>query len=64
MQAAIDRVMKTYGMMVNLTAEEEQSARKRVTEFLSGRAEDESRLVVEGIKFLRGDKPVRARRGV
>lgn len=56
--------MKTYGMMVNLTAEEEQSARKRVTEFLSGRAEDESRLVVEGIKFLRGDKPVRARRGV
>jgi hypothetical protein len=52
---------ETYGMMVNLTAEEEQLARERVTEFLSGRTGDENRLVVEGIKFLRG-KPARGRR--
>jgi hypothetical protein len=62
MQAAIDRVMKTYGMMVNLTPAEECLARERVAQFLSGRTEDESRLVVEGIKFLRGDKPGRTRR--
>jgi hypothetical protein len=34
MQAAIDRVMKTYGMMVNLTQEEERRARERVANFL------------------------------
>jgi hypothetical protein len=34
MQAAIDRVMKTYGMIVNLTRDEESAARKRVTAIL------------------------------
>ena len=29
MQAAIDRVMQTYGMMVNLTPEEEQATRRK-----------------------------------
>jgi hypothetical protein len=29
MQAAIDRVMHTYGMLVNLSAEQEQVARER-----------------------------------
>ena len=30
MQAAIDRVLETYGMMVNLTPEEEQATRRRL----------------------------------
>lgn len=63
MQAAIDRVMNTYGMLVNLTREEEQIARERVAQFLSNAtADDETKLAVEGIKFLRGDKPSRRRR--
>jgi hypothetical protein len=62
MQAAIDRVMKTYGMMVNLTMEDERSARDRVAEFLSGRIGDENKLTIEGIRFLRGDKLLRVRR--
>ena len=58
MQAAIDRVMNTYGMLVNLTLEQERAARERVTAFLAqSMTQDESALAVEGIKFLRGDKP-------
>ena len=30
MQAAIDRVLETYGLMVNLTVEEEQATRRRM----------------------------------
>jgi hypothetical protein len=62
MQAAVDRVMKTYGMMVNLTMEDERSARDRVAEFLSGRIGDENKLAIEGLRFLRGDKLLRVRR--
>jgi hypothetical protein len=64
MQAAIDRVMNTYGMLVNLTSDEEQSARKKVTAFLArSESSDENQLAIEGIKFLRGDKPSRKRLG-
>jgi hypothetical protein len=57
MQAAIDRVMHTYGMLVNLTSDEEQAARKKVTAFLArSESRDENKLAVEGIKFLRDDK--------
>jgi hypothetical protein len=62
MQAAIERVMKTYGMMVNLTQSEETDARERVSNFLAGRTESEDKLAIDGIKFLRGDKPQRTRR--
>jgi hypothetical protein len=33
MQKAIDRVMQTYGLLVNLTAEQEQVAREKVQVF-------------------------------
>ena len=36
MQAAIDRVLQTYGLMVNLTAEEEQATRRRLEKHLAG----------------------------
>jgi hypothetical protein len=54
MQAAIDRVMHTYGMIVNLTAEQEQVAREKVSVFLAGtETNDENKLAVEGLRYLR-----------
>jgi len=62
MQAAVDRVMHAYGMLVNLTLEEERAARERVTAFLAqSETDDENKLAVEGIKFLRGGKEARRR---
>jgi hypothetical protein len=47
MQAAVDRVMKTYGMLVNLTAQQEQVAREKVSSFLaSACTDDENKLAV------------------
>jgi hypothetical protein len=34
-QAAIDRLMHTYGMLVNLSLDEELVARRKVTQFLA-----------------------------
>jgi hypothetical protein len=56
MQQAIDRVMQTYGLMVNLTRDEEQAAREQVSQFLSQKDGDETQLAIEGLKFLRGDR--------
>ena len=54
MQAAIDRVMQTYGMIVNLTVEEEQAAREKVSRFLANaQTHDEHKLAVEGLRYLR-----------
>ena len=54
MQAAIDRVMHTYGMLANLSAEQEQVARERVSSFLaSAHTDDENKLAVEGLRYLR-----------
>ena len=57
MQAAIDRVMHTYGMLVNLTSEEEEAAREKVSNFLAtAKTDDENRLAVEGLRYLRASK--------
>jgi hypothetical protein len=47
MQAAIDRVMQTYGMMVNLTPVQEAEARDKVSKFLKNKGDDEQKLAVE-----------------
>jgi hypothetical protein len=63
MQAAIDRVLQTYGMMVNLTAEEERATRRKLEKHLAGMQADDNALAVEGLRYLRGsDRPYRARR--
>jgi hypothetical protein len=54
MQTAIDRVMETYCMMVNLTPAQELEARGRVSEFLRDKGRDEHNLAVEGLKYLLG----------
>ncbi len=54
MQAAIDRVMRTYGMLVNLTVEQEQTARVKLSSFLAGaKTDDENKLAVKGLRYLR-----------
>ena len=54
MQTAIDRVMHTYGMLVNLTLEQEREAREKVTNFLAtAKTDDETKLAVEGLGYLR-----------
>jgi len=60
MQKVIDQVMRTYGLMVNLTPAEEQAARERLETFLKDKP-DSSKLAVEGVKFLRGARPSRTR---
>jgi hypothetical protein len=54
MQAAIDRVMQTYGMMANLTPVQEAVAREKVSHFLKDKGGDEHSLAVEGLKYLLG----------
>jgi len=52
--AAIDRVMRTYGMIVNLTADQERAAREKVTSHLADKpATDDNSLAVEGLRYLR-----------
>jgi hypothetical protein len=54
MQAAIDRGMRTYGMIVNLTLEEEQAVREKVSRFLmDAKTDDEHKLAVQGLRYLR-----------
>ena len=60
MQAAIDRVMQTYAMMVDLTPEEEEVTRQKLERHLAGMDVDEKALAVEGLRYLRG--PGRAAR--
>jgi hypothetical protein len=59
MQAAIDRVLKTYGMIVNLTADEERAAREKVTSYLAEKPEaDEKALAIEGLRYLRSVREI------
>jgi hypothetical protein len=50
MQAAIDRVMETHTMIVNLDAEEERAARQKVAAHLAGKPDG---VAVEGLRYLR-----------
>lgn len=56
MQTPIERVMQTYGMMVTLTAEQEEAVRERLQKFLENRTGTDQELAVQGLKFLRGSQ--------
>jgi hypothetical protein len=59
MQAAVDRVMKTYGMMVNLTKDEQKTTREKVTSYLAEKPEaDENALAIEGLRYLRSVREI------
>lgn len=54
MDEVIEKVMRTYTlMMVILTPAEERAARERLEQFLEGKSNDPCQLAVEGVKFLR-----------
>jgi hypothetical protein len=68
MEAAIDRIMQTYGMLVNQTADASEEARAKVTEYIGKLVEagekDPHRLTVCGLTYLReldgSNDPVKA----
>ena len=57
MQAAIDRIMHTYDMLVNRTAAASDEARTKVTDYVATLVEagekDTHRLTVCGLTYLR-----------
>jgi SLT domain-containing protein len=54
METIVERVMQIYGMIKNLTPEQEATARRDVAQFLANRQEtDEQVLAVEGLRFAR-----------
>jgi hypothetical protein len=54
MEQAIDRVMRTYGMIVNLTPADEQVVREKVSKFLGQKSEDdEQKLTIAGLQYVR-----------
>ena len=57
MEAAIDRIMKTYGLLVNRSAATTEEARAKVTDYLTKLFEagekDTHRLTVCGLTYLR-----------
>ena len=62
MQEAMDRVMQADTMIANLTPEEAQATRERLTQYLAGMDVDERALAVEGLRYLRGPGRVGRRR--
>jgi len=68
MDAAIDRIMHTYDLLVNRTAAASEEARARVTEYVATLVEagekDTHRLTVCGLTYLRqldgSNDPVKA----
>ena len=57
MQAAIDRIMQTYDLLMNTTAAASDEARAKVTEYVTklveGGEKDPHRLTVCGLTYLR-----------
>ena len=62
MEAAVERVMQTYGMLVSLTSTQQREARQRVSSYLKDKGDDEQKLAVEGLRHLLGHTPKRRRR--
>jgi hypothetical protein len=57
MEKAIDRVMHTYCMIVNMTSAEELVVRGKVSRFLGEKSEDdEQKLTIAGLQYVRGLK--------
>ena len=62
MEAAVERVMQTYGMLVSLTSTQERETKERVSSYLKDKGDDEHKLAVEGLRHLLGHTLKRRRR--
>lgn len=65
MEKAVERIMRAFALIVNLTPDQERSARDRVSSFLATQSQaDEEALAIEGLRYLRQDhaRPPRRRR--
>jgi hypothetical protein len=62
MESAIDRVMYAFGLILNLTPDQEEAARQKLTVFLAGKSATQDALAIEGLRYLRKDVASRARR--
>ena len=63
MQAALDRVMETYRLLVStLSPEDELRTRRLVTSHLAEVDGDEHALAIEGLRFLRNNPATPRRR--
>ena len=62
MEAAVERVMQTYAMLVSLTSTQERETRERVSSYLKDKGDDEHKLAVEGLRHLLGHTLKRRRR--
>ena len=62
MQTAVERVMQTYAMMVDLTSEQQELTRKKLEQFLVDKTGSDNELAVQGLQFLRGARHKRPRR--
>jgi hypothetical protein len=61
MQTVIERVMRTYGMMINLTVTQQEQARERLEAFLRNKTGSDQQLAVQGLQFLRGSRSIKRR---
>jgi len=61
MQTAVKRLMKTYGMMVNLTVAQAKEARERLGAFLRHKTGSDHELAPQGLQFLRGTRSLKRR---
>jgi hypothetical protein len=61
MQTVVERVMRAYGLMVNLTVAQEEEARERLEAFLTNKTGSDHELAVQGLQFLRGSRSIKRR---
>jgi hypothetical protein len=61
MESVVERVMRTYAMMVTLTVAQDQEARKRLEAFLRNKTGSDHELAVQGLQFLRGSRSLKRR---
>ena len=61
MERVVERVMRTYAMMVTLTVAQEEEARGRLETFLRHKTGSDQELAVQGLRFLRGSQSIKRR---
>ena len=61
MEMVVERVLRTYAMMVTLTAAQEEEVRERLEAFLRHKTGSDHELAVQGLQFLRSTQSIKRR---